>query len=136
MFVLSDRSLGYESSGLDGCFDRRRYRWIVGVNLLGFALQQPGDTSQSLQECVCSDRCSAQAKGSKFRAAQVELLKREGNQRVLAELNRVYSSVKALAAEKRLPVACLALPSLHQMSPPQLLEFGNVVKGLIQAGRL
>jgi Zn-dependent protease with chaperone function len=74
-------------------------------------------------------------KGSQFRAAQVELLKREGNQRVLAELNRVYSSVNALAAEKRLPVACLALPSLHQMSPPQLLEFGNVVKGLIQADR-
>ena len=71
-------------------------------------------------------------RSSPFRVAQAELLKRVADQRVLSELNRVYSSVEALAAEQRLPVACLALPSLHQMSPPQLLEFQNVVRGLIQ----
>jgi Zn-dependent protease with chaperone function len=71
-------------------------------------------------------------RSSQFRVAQVELLKRVADQRVLSELNRVYSSVEALAAEQRLPVACLALPSLHQMSPPQLLEFQDVVRGLIQ----
>jgi Zn-dependent protease with chaperone function len=71
-------------------------------------------------------------KDSKFRSAQIELLNRVTDQRVLSELKRVHSLVEALASEQRLPVACLALPSLHQMSPPQLLEFRNVVKGLIQ----
>lgn len=70
-------------------------------------------------------------RNSPFRSAQIDLLNRVAHQGVLSELNRVYSSVEALAVEQRLPVACLALPSLHQMSPSQLLEFQNVVRGLI-----
>ena len=70
-------------------------------------------------------------KESTFRSAQIEMLNRVTDQRVLSELKRVHPAVEALASEQRLPVACLALPSLHQMSPPQLLEFRNIVRELI-----
>ncbi len=47
-------------------------------------------------------------------------------------MKRVQSAIDRLVAEQRLPVACLALPALHQMSPAQTLEFQNTTNALIR----
>jgi Zn-dependent protease with chaperone function len=57
------------------------------------------------------------------------------DERIVFELNRVLPFVDALQAEKRLPLACMALPALHQMSPQQIHRFGVTVRKLIEADR-
>ncbi len=69
------------------------------------------------------------------RIAQMNELESTCDQRALAELKRVLPSVDRLALEQRLPVVCLALPALHQMSPAQVNAFRQTVRKLIQADR-
>jgi hypothetical protein len=70
--------------------------------------------------------------GSDVRKRQFEVLNESADARVMAEFRRVVPAIDALAAEQRLPLACLALPALHQMSPPQVLDFQNTVKLLVR----
>ena len=69
------------------------------------------------------------------RSAQMNELESTCDQRALAELKRVLPSVDRLALEQRLPVVCLGLPALHQMSPAQVNAFRQTVRKLIQADR-
>ncbi|MCC6510543.1 MAG: M48 family metallopeptidase, partial [Pirellulaceae bacterium] len=69
---------------------------------------------------------------SQMRQMQMTTLANMSDQRIMSELNRVQAAVDRLAAEQRLPVACLALPALHQMSPPQVLDFQNTTSALIR----
>ncbi len=69
------------------------------------------------------------------RSAQMNDLESTCDQRALAELKRVLPSVDRLVLEQRLPVVCLALPALHQMSPAQVNAFRLTVRKLIQADR-
>ena len=62
-------------------------------------------------------------------------LEKSCDQRALAELQRILPSVDSLAVEQRLPIVCLALPALHQMSPPQINSFRLTVRKLIEADR-
>ena len=73
--------------------------------------------------------------GDSTRQQQWLELENSCDQRVLAELKRVLESVDQLAVEQRLPVVCLALPALHQMSPPQINDFRLTVRKLIEADR-
>ena len=73
--------------------------------------------------------------GDATRDVQWSELEKSCDPRVLAELNRVLPSVDRLAIEQRLPVVCLALPALHQMSAPQINAFRNSVRKLIEADR-
>lgn len=72
---------------------------------------------------------------SQVRGEQMAVLKKSADARVLAELQRVVPAVERLAAEQRLPVASLALPSLHQLSPPQLADFQRIVQTLVRMDR-
>lgn len=69
------------------------------------------------------------------RSQQIQMLIASTDDRIMSELNRVLSHVDALAVEQRLPMACLALPSLHQLSPNQAIAFRKNVRGLIEADR-
>ena len=69
------------------------------------------------------------------RSAQMNQLESTCDRRALAELKRVLPSVDRLVLEQRLPVVCLALPALHQMSPAQVNAFRLTVRKLIQADR-
>jgi Zn-dependent protease with chaperone function len=69
------------------------------------------------------------------RAEQKKLIAQSGDPRVQFELERVLPQIDALAVEQRLPLACLALPALHQMSPSQFLAFRNLVRALMDADR-
>ena len=69
------------------------------------------------------------------RVEQWRELEKSCDRRALAELQRVMPSVDSLAVEQRLPVVCLVLPALHQMSPPQINAFRLTVRKLIDADR-
>ncbi len=69
------------------------------------------------------------------RSQQIQMLATSTDDRVMSELNRVLSHVDSLADEQRLPMACLALPSLHQLSPNQAIAFRKNVRALIEADR-
>ena len=69
------------------------------------------------------------------RLEQLRELEKSCDQRALAELQRVMPSIDRLAVEQRLPVVCLVLPALHQMSPPQINAFRLTVRTLIDADR-
>ena len=69
------------------------------------------------------------------RIEQWRELEKSCDPRALAELRRVMPSVDRLAVEQRLPVVCLMLPALHQMSPPQINAFRLTVRKLIDADR-
>ena len=69
------------------------------------------------------------------RAKQLETIEIQADTRVTQEFNRVLDQVGRLADEQRLPLACLALPALHQMSPNQILVFRKTVRALIEADR-
>jgi len=73
--------------------------------------------------------------GEQTRNLQWLELERSCDNRVLAELKRVLPSVDRLEVEQRLPIVCLALPALHQMSPPQFNAFRTTVRKLIEADR-
>jgi len=70
-----------------------------------------------------------------IRSKQLETIKSQADERVNYELLRVLDQVDLLAVEQRLPVACLALPALHQMSPNQVIVFRKTVRALIEADR-
>ena len=67
------------------------------------------------------------------RVRQDELLNVHADVLVQSEITRVQKAIDQLVAEQRLPVACLALPALHQLSPAQTLEFHNTALALIRA---
>jgi Zn-dependent protease with chaperone function len=69
------------------------------------------------------------------RAKQLVLLCKASNSLVVSEMNRVSARVDQLPIEQRLPVACLALPALSQLSPSQANTFRNNVRNLIEADR-
>ena len=73
--------------------------------------------------------------GDETRSQQWLELEKSCDPRALAELKRVLPSVDRLAVEQRLPVVCLSLPALHQMSPPQVNVFRLTVRKLIEADR-
>ncbi len=66
---------------------------------------------------------------------QLETIQIQADPRVTQELSRVVDQVGRLADEQRLPLACLALPALHQMSPKQIAIFRKTVRALIEADR-
>jgi hypothetical protein len=69
---------------------------------------------------------------SDVRDKQMVILAKQSNQPTLQEIHRVLPTIDRLAAEQRLPVACMALPALLQMSPPQIQSFYLMVRELIQ----
>lgn len=69
------------------------------------------------------------------REVQIEFLKRQNDQRILHEFHRILGDVDRIPIEQRFPLACLALPALHQMSPAQVNNFRLTVRGLIEADR-
>ncbi len=73
--------------------------------------------------------------GDETRSRQWLELEKSCDPRALAELKRVLPSVDKLSVEQRLPVVCLSLPALHQMSPPQVNTFRLTVRKLIEADR-
>lgn len=70
-----------------------------------------------------------------IRAKQLETIQIQADPRVTHELSRVINQVELLEDEQRLPLACLALPALHQMSPKQVMTFRKTVRALIEADR-
>ncbi len=72
---------------------------------------------------------------SEVRERQWQVLDESADVLVLSEIKRVQNAVDQLVAEQRLPVACLALPALHQMSPAQTLEFQHTAGALIRADK-
>jgi hypothetical protein len=69
---------------------------------------------------------------TEMRAHQLEQLQQQHDQRPVQELKRVLPTIDRLIPEQRLPVACMTLPALHQMSPPQVQSFYLTVRRLIQ----
>lgn len=69
------------------------------------------------------------------REIQLEFLRRQNDKRILHELGRILPDVDRLPVEQRFPLACLALPALHQMSLAQVNSFRLAVRGLIEADR-
>ncbi len=70
--------------------------------------------------------------GTELRKSQLQSLAASADRRAIEELRRVQPMVDALLPEQRLPVACLALPALNQLSPPQVLEFSNSAVTIIR----
>ncbi len=73
--------------------------------------------------------------GNETRSSQWLELERSCDPRALAELTRLLPTIDALVVEQRLPIVCLALPALHEMSPPQFNAFRQTVRKLIEADR-
>jgi Zn-dependent protease with chaperone function len=74
-------------------------------------------------------------KSDPVRLKQLETIQLQADPRINHELNRVINQVEILEDEQRLPLACLALPALHQMSPKQVMAFRKTVRALIEADR-
>ena len=74
-------------------------------------------------------------KSDPVREKQLETIQIQADPRVTQELIRVLDQVGRLDDEQRLPLACLALPALHQMSPNQVAIFRKTVLALIEADR-
>jgi Zn-dependent protease with chaperone function len=74
-------------------------------------------------------------KSDPVREKQLETIQVQADPPVTQELIRVLDQVGRLADEQRLPLACLALPALHQMSPNQVAIFRKTVLALIEADR-
>ncbi len=74
-------------------------------------------------------------KSDPVREKQLETIQIQADPRVTQELIRVLDQVGRLDDEQRLPLACLALPALHQMSPNQVVIFRKTVLALIEADR-
>ena len=75
-------------------------------------------------------------KSDPVREKQLEMIQIQADPRVTQELIRVLDDVDRLDDEQRLPLACLALPALHQMSPNQVAIFRKTVLALIEADRI
>lgn len=75
-------------------------------------------------------------KSDPVREKQLETIQIQADPRVTQELIRVLDPVGRLDDEQRLPLACLALPALHQMSPNQVAIFRKTVLALIEADRI
>jgi Zn-dependent protease with chaperone function len=75
-------------------------------------------------------------KSDPVREKQLEMIQIQADPRVTQELIRVLDEVDRLDDEQRLPLACLALPALHQMSPNQVAIFRKTVLALIEADRI
>lgn len=69
------------------------------------------------------------------RTAQIELLSRSAPKGIAAHTSKLLPKIDALLAEQRLPLACMALPALDQLSKPQTGAFRTIVRRLIDADR-
>jgi Zn-dependent protease with chaperone function len=69
------------------------------------------------------------------REKQLNHLSAASDAPILVEMKRLSTKIDSLAVEQRLPIACLALPALSQLSPPQANAFRNNVRNLIEADR-
>ena len=67
------------------------------------------------------------------RSKQLVLLTGKANQFVYNEMRRLLPLVDALPADEKLPLACLAVPTLRQLSMPQFTQFKSVMNELIGA---
>jgi Zn-dependent protease with chaperone function len=70
-----------------------------------------------------------------IRGQQLESLARFAGSNMIAEIHRVISALDALEPEQRLPMACMALPALDQLSAQQVGAFRTAVRNLIEADR-
>ncbi len=73
--------------------------------------------------------------GDETRSSQWLELEQTCDPRALAELKRLLPRIDKLKVEQRLPIVCLSLPALHEMSPPQFNAFRQTVRKLIEADR-
>ena len=69
------------------------------------------------------------------RTAQIELLSRSAPKGIAAHTSKLLPKIDALLAEQRLPLACMALPALDQLSNSQTGGFRTMVRRLIDADR-
>ena len=72
---------------------------------------------------------------SPVREGQLDILANAPDQRPILELTRVLKAIDELAAEQKLPVVSMALPTLKQLSPPQLQDFYMTAKKLMLIDR-
>ncbi len=73
--------------------------------------------------------------GDANRDAQLKMIRESDDRRVIEELNRVIPWVDGLEVEQRLPIACMAFPSLGQLSERQAQAVQRTVRRLIEADR-
>lgn len=69
------------------------------------------------------------------RQQQVEYLSTQANPRACQETARIAPLVAKVTAETKLPLVCMVLPALHDLSPAQLKAFRDDVVWLIKADR-
>lgn len=70
-------------------------------------------------------------KPSPHRQNQVTILNDPGNRSALLELKRLLPRIEQLPPEQKLPLVCLTLPALNELSPKQVDYFYQIVKQLI-----
>jgi Zn-dependent protease with chaperone function len=69
------------------------------------------------------------------RSAQIELLGKSAPEGIAAHTKKLLPKIDALLVEQRLPLACMALPALDQLSDSQTGAFRTLVRRLIDADR-
>lgn len=77
--------------------------------------------------------CAPQADGT--RSLQIEMLSKSAPKGIAAHVQKLLPHVDSLLAEQRLPLACMALPALDQLSDSQTGAFRTLVRQLIDADR-
>lgn len=70
---------------------------------------------------------------SETRRAQLGIIRRYHGEPVCDEVLRIVALVDQLEVEQRLPLACMALPALSQLSDPQAGTLRTAVRSLIEA---
>lgn len=70
---------------------------------------------------------------SETRGAQQEIIRRYHGDSMHSEVQRVLALTDALDVEQRLPLSCMALPALDQLSDPQVGTLRTAVRRLIDA---
>jgi Zn-dependent protease with chaperone function len=70
-----------------------------------------------------------------MRGSQIEMLVQLAPKGVAAHTSKLLPKIDALLVEQRLPLACMALPALDQLSDSQTGAFRTLVRRLIDADR-
>jgi Zn-dependent protease with chaperone function len=69
------------------------------------------------------------------RQRQFQIIEQFDGPKFVSEVQRILGQTDTLLAEQRLPLACMALPAIDQMSSPQVGAFRTTVHRLIEADR-